>query len=145
VSSAAPAYSLAAVLAVLAGAVGLHAPAAVLLAFIPNRGGQDMAQDVRSAQHKAYQARRELLTALQAALSTPLRDDPEAEGRQSDMASDGVHDVKRDYREAMAALLEGDDLRVVLAGQVLYRRYLGIADAIVAVADRLWFVVLRGA
>ena len=35
VSSAAPAYSLAAVLGVLAGAVGLHAPAALLLAFIP--------------------------------------------------------------------------------------------------------------
>jgi amino acid transporter len=35
VSSAAPAYSLAAVLAVLAGSVGLHAPAALLLAFIP--------------------------------------------------------------------------------------------------------------
>jgi len=35
VASAAPAYSLAAVLAVLAGAVGVHAPAAILLAFIP--------------------------------------------------------------------------------------------------------------
>lgn len=35
VASAAPAYSLAAVLAVLAGAVGLHAPATLLLAFIP--------------------------------------------------------------------------------------------------------------
>jgi len=35
VSSAAPAYSLAAVLGVLAGSVGLHAPAALLLAFIP--------------------------------------------------------------------------------------------------------------
>jgi hypothetical protein len=35
VASAAPAYSLAAVLGVLAGAVGLHAPATLLLAFIP--------------------------------------------------------------------------------------------------------------
>jgi hypothetical protein len=33
----------------------------------------------------------------------------------------------------------------VLAGQALYRRYLDVAEAIVAVADRLWFVVLRGA
>lgn len=35
VASAAPAYSLAAMLGVLAGAVALHAPATLLLAFIP--------------------------------------------------------------------------------------------------------------
>jgi len=35
VASAAPAYSLAAVMGVLAASVGLHAPAALLLAFIP--------------------------------------------------------------------------------------------------------------
>ncbi len=45
----------------------------------------------------------------------------------------------------MAELLASDDLRAVLAGQVLYRRYLDVADAIIAVADRLWFAVLRGA
>jgi hypothetical protein len=74
-----------------------------------------------------------------------LRSDPEEAGRRVDAASDAVHQVERDYREAMAELLEVDDVRVVLAGQVLYRRYLDVADAIVAVADRLWFVVLRGA
>jgi hypothetical protein len=45
----------------------------------------------------------------------------------------------------MTELLQADDLRVIFAGQVLYRRYLDVADAIIAVADRLWFVVLRGA
>jgi hypothetical protein len=45
----------------------------------------------------------------------------------------------------MAELLQTDDLRTVIAGQVLYRRYLDVADAIIAVADRPWFVVLRGA
>jgi uncharacterized protein Yka (UPF0111/DUF47 family) len=168
-----------------------------------HRGGQDMAEAVRSAQHQAYHARRELLAALQAALSTPvdqedlyvlseridrvlteardtlreaevlgyapdsytgkmsdrlaagtrelvtgfglLRNDPEEAGRRADAASDAVHHVGRDYREAMAALLEADDTRAIVAGQVLYRRYLDVANAIVAVADRLWFVVLRGA
>jgi uncharacterized protein Yka (UPF0111/DUF47 family) len=166
-------------------------------------GGQDLARAVRSAQHEAYHARRELLAALQAALSTPvdqedlyalseridrilteardalreaevlgyapdahtsqmaerlaegtralvtgfelLRKDPEEAGRRADAASDAVHHVERDYREAMAKLLQADDLRALLAGEVLYRRYLGVAEAIVAVADRLWFVVLRGA
>jgi acid phosphatase class B len=51
----------------------------------------------------------------------------------------------RHAREAMAKLLEVDDVRAVLAGQVLYPRYFDVADAIVAVAERLWFVVLRGA
>ena len=166
-------------------------------------GGQDMAAAVRSAQHDAYHARRQLLAALQAALSTPvdqedlyalseridrilteardalreaevldytpdsytgqmaerladgtralvtgfelLRKDPEEAGRRADAASDAVHHVERDYREAMAKLLQDDDLQAVLAGQVLYHHYLAVANAIVAVADKLWFVVLRGA
>jgi hypothetical protein len=62
-----------------------------------------------------------------------LRKDPEAAGRQSDAASDAVHHVERDYREAMAELL-----RPTTSGpsrrQDLYRRYLGVAEAIVAVA-----------
>lgn len=74
-----------------------------------------------------------------------LRTDPEEAGRQADAASDVVHHVERDYREAMAELLQADDPRAVFAGQVVYRRYLGVAEAITAVADKLWFVVLRGA
>jgi uncharacterized protein Yka (UPF0111/DUF47 family) len=168
-----------------------------------HRGGQELAAAVRSAQHNAYRARRELLAALQAALSTPvdqedlfilseridrvlskardalreaevlghapdkhsgkmadrlavstlalvkgfglLRSDPDEAGRQADAASDAVHHVERDYREAMAELLKIDDPPLVFAGEVFYRRYLEIADAIIAVADRLWFVVLRSA
>jgi uncharacterized protein Yka (UPF0111/DUF47 family) len=166
-------------------------------------GGHDAATALRVAREAGYHARRELLEALQAALSTPvdqedlyilseridrvlnearhavreaevldwkpdshaaamatrladgtralaagfalLRKDPEAAGRESDAASDAVHHIERDYREAMAALLEVEDLRLVLAAQDLYRRYHEVAEAIVAVADRLWFIVLRGA
>jgi uncharacterized protein Yka (UPF0111/DUF47 family) len=166
-------------------------------------GGAQAATAVRSAQHEAYHARRELLAALQAALSTPvdqedlyglseridrilnrardtvreaevlecapnahtaqmaerlvegtralvagvsmLRQDPEEAGRRADAASDAVHHVERDYRQAMPELLRADDLRVIIAGQSVYRHYLDVAGAIVAVADRLWFVVLRGA
>lgn len=168
-----------------------------------HRGGQEIAATVRSAQHHAYETRRELLAALQSALSTPvdqedlfilseridrvlskardalreaevlghtpdaysgamadrlavgtralvtgfglLRSDPDEAGRKADAASAAVHHVERDYREAMAELLEVDDPRLVFAGEVFYRRYLEVADAILGVADRLWFVVLRGA
>jgi uncharacterized protein Yka (UPF0111/DUF47 family) len=74
-----------------------------------------------------------------------LQKDPDEAGRRADAASDAVHLLERDYREAMAGLLTVEDLRAVLAAQNLYRRYLRVADAIVALADRLWYVVLRGA
>jgi hypothetical protein len=166
-------------------------------------GDPEAAAALRSARNEAYSARRELLAALQAALSTPvdqenlytlseridrilevarhavreaevlgwipdihagsmgdrlaegtrallagfdlLVKDPEEAGRQADAASHAVRHVERDYREAMAELLQANDLRTVLAGQDLYRRYLVVAEAIVQVADRLWYVVLRGA
>jgi hypothetical protein len=149
-------------------------------------GGTEAAAALRSARNEAYSARRELLAALQVALSTPIDQenlytlseridrtpdthtgsmgdrlaegtrallagfdllvkDPEEAGRQADAASHAVHHVERDYREAMAELLAVDDLRTVFAGQDLYRRYLVVAEAIVQVADRLWYVVLRGA
>jgi uncharacterized protein Yka (UPF0111/DUF47 family) len=166
-------------------------------------GAKEAAAAVRTAQHAAYDARRELLKALQAALSAPvdqeeiyvlservdrilagarnalreaeilgwapdahagvmsdrllegtaalvegfelLRTNPREAGRRADAASDAVHHIERDYREAMAELVEVDDLRAVLAAQDLYRRYLRVAEAIVAVADRLWYTVLREA
>jgi hypothetical protein len=45
----------------------------------------------------------------------------------------------------MVELLAVKELRSALAAQDVYRRYLHVADAIVAVADRLWYVVLSGA
>ncbi len=166
-------------------------------------GGHQAAKAMRAARDDGSSARRQLLLALQAALSTPvdqedlytlseridrvlgearnalreaevlgwkpddhagrmgaqladgtraiadslklLEKDPEAAGRLSDAASEAVRHVERDYRGAMAELLEADDLRAVLAGQDLYQRYLRVAEAIVQVADRLWYIVLRGA
>lgn len=191
------------VLALLA-AQGKHTVAA-LTAFDgwSNGGGREAAAALDAARDAAYRARRELLQALQAALSTPvdqedlyilservdrvlnearnalreaealnwkpdnhaglmgaqlaegtrvllagfdlLREDQEAAGRQSDAAAEAVRHVERNYREAMAGLLKEDDLRAVLAAQDLYRRYLNVAELIVAVADRLWYIVLRGA
>lgn len=158
---------------------------------------------MRTAQHQAYEARRQLLTMLQAVLSSPIGQEdlyvlservdrvliqarnavregevlkfvpntstatmgrrlaagsralvegfgllvkePEAAGRRADEAIDAVHHVEGDYRRAMVELLERDDQRTVLASQDVYRRYLQVAEATVAVADRLWYAVLRGA
>jgi uncharacterized protein Yka (UPF0111/DUF47 family) len=167
-------------------------------------GGDEAAQSVRDCvEHGAYEARRDLLSALQAALSTPvdqedlyvlsertdrilteaksavreadvlhwppdehaatmsgylldgvrnllagfrlLLKDPEQAGREADDASEAVRHVERAYREAMAGLQDADDLRGALAAQEIYRRYHRIAEAVVSVADRLWYAVLRGA
>lgn len=166
-------------------------------------GSADDADAVRTAQHRAYQARRHLLTMLQAVLSSPIGQedlyvlservdrvltqarnavregevlkvapngstatmgrrladgsrslvegfgllvkDPEAAGRRADAAIDAVHHVEGDYRRAMVELFQRDDQQVVLATQDVYRRYLQVAEATVAVADRLWYAVLRGA
>jgi uncharacterized protein Yka (UPF0111/DUF47 family) len=166
-------------------------------------GDAGAAELVRAARKDGYTARRELLAALQAALSTPvdqedlyvlservdhvlnaarhavreaevlgwkpdthaaqmaarlahgtrellagfelLREDGRHAGVKADAASDAVRHVERDYRGAMAELLEEDDLRAVLAGQDLYRRYLVVAEEIIGVADRLWYVVLQEA
>jgi uncharacterized protein Yka (UPF0111/DUF47 family) len=165
--------------------------------------GHEAAAAVRGADHQAYRARRELLAALQAALSTPLdqediyvlseridrtltvarntvresevlgwtpdahaaqmgdrlaegvralvtgygllRKAPDEAGRQADLASDTVRRVEHDYRTAMADVITLDDLRAAFAAQDIYRRYLAVAESIIAVADRMWFVVLRGA
>jgi hypothetical protein len=165
--------------------------------------GQDAAAAVRAADHQAYHARRELLAALQAALSAPvdqediyglservdrtltearnivreaevldwtpdthaglmgdrlaeggraliagfglLRKDPDQAGRQADAASDAVRQVEQLYRTAMAEQIQRDDLRGIFAAQGIYHRYLAVAAAIIAVSDRLWFIVLRGA
>jgi uncharacterized protein Yka (UPF0111/DUF47 family) len=166
-------------------------------------GGADAAAAVRAADHQAYRAHRELLAALQAALSTPLdqediyglserihrtltlarntlresdvlgwtpdahaaqmgdrladgaralvtgfgllRKAPDQAGQQADLASHTVRRVEHDYRTAMAEVIQLKDLRAAFAAQDIYRRYLAVAEAIIAVADRLWFVVLRGA
>lgn len=66
-------------------------------------------------------------------------------GAKADEASEAVRHVERDYRDAMAVLVDEQDIRLVLAAGDLYRRYLAVAEAIVGVADRLWYVVLQEA
>jgi hypothetical protein len=168
-----------------------------------NAGSDEESKELSRCRSEAFQARRDVLAALQAALSTPLdqediyilserldrvlnqawdavreaeilswRPDPHlgsmggalaegtaalvdglhllghdlaAAGRHADQATKLVRHVEHRYREAMTELMGTSDLRQVIAAQDLYRRYLRVAEAVVAVADRLWYAVLRGA
>lgn len=66
-------------------------------------------------------------------------------GRLADVSTAAVRHVEHRYREAMTDLLGASDIRTVIAAQDLYRRYVMVAAHVVAVADRLWYAVLRGA
>lgn len=88
-----------------------------------------------------------------------IHSDSNQAGVQADKAVKAVRHVERRYRSAMAELLQlsnssfpsgsfGDtattgDIRSLIVTQELYRHYVQVADAVVRVADRLWFSVLR--
>lgn len=81
-------------------------------------------------------------SALAAALRLLPRRLSEA-GRKVDEFTVAVRHVEHRYREAMTDLLQTPDLRTVLAAQDVYRRYVLVAGHVVALADRLWYSVLR--
>jgi uncharacterized protein Yka (UPF0111/DUF47 family) len=63
----------------------------------------------------------------------------------ADAAIKRGRDVEHVYRRAMSALLEQQDLRIVTGRRELYRRMSRIADLVHAVADRVWYAVVKEA
>ena len=53
-----------------------------------------------------------------------------------------VRGVEREYRAAMAELQSQSDLRAVFTAREMYRFYARAAEALEALADRLWYAVL---
>ncbi|HWQ22904.1 MAG TPA: DUF47 family protein [Gaiellaceae bacterium] len=53
--------------------------------------------------------------------------------------------IEKVYREAMAALVGVDDLREVMSRRELYRRVARIGEAVVEVAERVWYAVVKEA
>ena len=51
--------------------------------------------------------------------------------------------VEHAYRVAMSDLLAVDDLRQLVAWREMYRRYARIGEAIVRVAERVWYAVVK--
>jgi uncharacterized protein Yka (UPF0111/DUF47 family) len=51
--------------------------------------------------------------------------------------------IEKIYREAMAALLDVDDLREVTARRELYRRLARIGEEVVDVGERVWYAVVK--
>ncbi len=63
----------------------------------------------------------------------------------ADAALKAERRLERVYRQAMADLLELDDLREVTARRELYRRFSRIGEHTAEVAERIWFAVIKEA
>src|SRR5919201_629110 len=74
----------------------------------------------------------------------------ELAGAKTDGATDRANEalraerrIEKIYRDAMAALIDVDDLREVMARRELYRRLSRMGEVVVDVAERVWFTVVR--
>ncbi len=72
-----------------------------------------------------------------------LAADADRATRESDAVVHAIRDVERAYRRAMSDPLDNDDLREVMGRRELYRRYARAADAVEAVAERIWYAVVK--
>jgi uncharacterized protein Yka (UPF0111/DUF47 family) len=61
----------------------------------------------------------------------------------ADAAIKSQRRVERSYRRAMSALLAVDDLGEVMGRRELYRRMSRIGDLVHAVAERVWYAVVK--
>ena len=71
-------------------------------------------------------------------------------GRQHDGATEAADEAARSqsrlekiYRKAMSALVDAHELREVAAKRELYRRLARTGDALVEVAERVWYALLK--
>ena len=64
---------------------------------------------------------------------------------EADAAIKCERQIERLYRAAMSKLRDVDDLRQVTAWREMYRRYARLGEAIVFVAERVWYAVVKEA
>ena len=62
---------------------------------------------------------------------------------EADAAVKSQRRLEREYRKAMSDLVTVDDLREVTARRELYRRLSRTSDALIHVAERVWYSVLK--
>jgi uncharacterized protein Yka (UPF0111/DUF47 family) len=71
-------------------------------------------------------------------------DDADATG-PADAAIKAQRRLERVYRAAMSALLDSDDVALVMARREIYRRFSRIGDVTHRVAERVWYAVVKEA
>lgn len=71
--------------------------------------------------------------------------DPDRATEQADAAVDHERRLEQVYRSAMSSLVADSDFREVAGRRELYRRCVRMGDAIVGVAHRIWYAVVKEA
>ena len=71
--------------------------------------------------------------------------DSEAATEKANEALRAQRQIEKIYRDAMAALVEVEDLCEVFARRELYRRVARIGEVVVDVAERVWYTVVKEA
>ena len=80
---------------------------------------------------------------LAAAFDALAAGDSDRATTEADAAVKSQRRLEREYRKAMSDLLAVDDLREVTARRELYRRLARTSDALIHVAERVWYSVLK--
>lgn len=62
---------------------------------------------------------------------------------EADAATKCQRRLERVYRQAMSDLLAEEDLRIVTGRRELYRRFIRVGDNLAAVAERVWYAVVK--
>jgi uncharacterized protein Yka (UPF0111/DUF47 family) len=102
-----------------------------VMACPPDAAIAEMCEALAEAVHRLCEAI-ELLAAKSDGATGKANDALRAERR-----------IEKVYRDAMAALLEVDDLREVTARRELYRRLARIGEVVVDVGERVWYTVVK--
>jgi uncharacterized protein Yka (UPF0111/DUF47 family) len=74
-----------------------------------------------------------------------LGSDSDAATEKANEALRAQRQIEKIYRDAMAALINVQDLREVFARRELYRRVARIGEVVVDVAERVWYTVVKEA
>jgi hypothetical protein len=80
---------------------------------------------------------------IEAAFGKFAENDSTAATALADKAIKDQRHAQHTYRKAMSALVDNPDLREVAARRELYRRLARTGDALVLVAERIWYAVLK--
>ena len=81
---------------------------------------------------------------IAAAFAALTRDGDKAT-EEADAAIKSERHIERLYRTAMSKLTDVDDLGKVTAWREMYRRYARLGEAVVYVAERVWYAVVKEA
>lgn len=104
---------------------------AEVLGFTPDVPMADMARHLRDAGYELREA------------FAHLDNDGDVATQHADAAISCQRQMEKTYRAAMSAVLDEDDMRLLMSQRELYRRVSRMGDLVVEVSERVWYAVVK--